>query len=228
MLIVASSMLTACPPKVPTPAQRIDHRLASLEPTAKVFKSDALLSGYGAGQWLQYKAIDENAEPTILTFKLIASDGFNHSLELVEEGYHGAVAIYMEIQYDPGRSLDSLQVRRVLTRHGETTPKESSPEDLLVKESFYRSLASQWFVPWADEAVAGDTTVIAGQFLGCHQGETSLNISGLAFRATTWHHPALPMNAMVKAERSDGTEGTVELIDFGLDGAHSDVLRAVR
>lgn len=228
MLALAGALLGACLPKASTQTELVDARIGGLVTSQNVYKADAFIGEQHAGQWLQYKSTDENAEPSILTYKLIASDGFNHSIELVEEGYNGTHTTYMELRYDPGRSTESLEVKRVLIRHGESTPKESSPEDLVVKELYYRALAGQLFSPWVDAPVVGDTVVGAGTFEGCHKVETVLTVSGLTLRANTWHHPALPMHGMVKAERSDGIEGKVELIDFGLDGAHSDVLRAVK
>jgi hypothetical protein len=228
MLVFACFAFTACPPKTPSQSQTIDAHIAALVPSETIYKADSLANDQHAGQWLQYKSIDEHAEPTILTYKLIASDGFNHSIEVVEQDYHGSFATYMELRYDRGRDLENLEVKRVLTRHGQSAPKESSSEDLAVKESYYRALASQLFAPWAQGTVDGDIVVGAGQFQHCHKIEIALTIVGLSFRANSWHHPALPMNGMVKAERADGTEGTIQLIDFGLDGATSDVLRAVR
>ncbi len=220
--------LTGCPPKTLSQSQIVDTRITELVASNIVYKANTLANVLSAGQWLQYKSIDENSEPSIVTYKLIASDGFNHTIELVEEDYHGSIATYMELRYDPGRDAKSLKVKRVLTRYGQSTPKESSPEDLAIKESYYRALASQLFVPWVEGPMDGDVSVGAGQFQGCHKIETSLSVAGLVFRANSWHHPALPMQGMVKAERTDGTEGVMELVDFGLEGALSDVLRAVR
>lgn len=228
ILISSSFALTACPPKTPSQSQLVDTRIAELIASETVYAADAIPNEQRAGQWLQYKSIDENDEPTILTYKIIASDGFNHSVELVEEDYHGKYVTYMELRYDPGRALKSLDVKRVLTRRGDSLPKESSPEDLSVKEAYHRVLASQLFAPWADGTSGGDIVVGAGQFQGCLQIEISLMIKGLIYRADSWHHPSLPMNGLVKAVRKDGTEGTVELLDFGLDGARSDVLRTVQ
>ncbi len=227
-LTLACLGLAACLPKTPTQIELVDARIQALEVSKNVYKADDLVSEQSAGQWLQYKSVDEHGEPSILTYKLIASDGFHHSIELVEEGYHGTSATYMELRYDPGRSTESLEVRRVLTQRGESSPRESSPEDLATKESYYRALAAQLFTPWVDAPIVGDTVVDAGTFEGCHKLEAVMTVSGLSLRADTWHHPVLPMHGMVKAVRSDGVEGHIELIDFGLDGAHSDVLRAVK
>ncbi len=227
-LILVSVSLAACFPKAQSQSKLVDSRLAKVTPSERIFKADAVMNDQHAGQWLQYKITDENAEPSILTYKLVASDGFHHSIEVVEESYYGKYAIYIEIRYDPGRSSDSLEVRRVLTRHGESIPKESSPEDLSVKKSYYRVFASQLFVHWAKAPKDGDIKVGGGHFRGSHKSYGTLTIGGLSYRAQTWHHPVLPMHGMVKAVRDDGTDGTIELIDFGLDGAQSEVLRAVR
>lgn len=227
-LIFASIVLTACPPKTPSQSQIVDSRIAALTASELIYKADALANNQRAGQWLQYKSVDEYGEPTLLTYKLISSDGFNHSIEVVEEDYHGSFASYIELRYDPGRDVENLEVKRVLTRHGEGAPKESSSEDLAVKKPYYRALASQLFTPWNQGVLDGDIVVGAGQFQGCLKLEMALTIVGLSFRANTWHHPFLPLNGMVRAERTDGTKGTIELVDFGLDGAHSLVLDAVR
>ena len=228
LVSVSCFLLTGCPPKVPSESQAIDAKLGSIHESGKVYPADSILPGYHSGQWLQYKSVDENEEPTILTYKLIASDGFNHSIELTSEGYHGNKSIYLEIQYDPGRSTDSLVVRRVLIQETQGVPKESSPEDLSLKKDVYHALASQFFVSWADSPTGEDITVAAGQFLGCHKMEITLEVDGFAFRAHTWHHPALPMHGLVKAQRSDGIKGSLELLSFGQEGAQSNVLEAVR
>lgn len=224
----ASVSLCACFPRTLSQAQQIDRRLAELAPSDRTFKADAVLNDQHAGQWSQYKYVDENGEPSILTYKLVASDGFLHSLEIVEEDYYGKFATYLETRYDPGRPSQNLEVKRVLTRDGEALPKESSPEDLEVKASYYRALATQLFVHWAAAPKDGDIRVGGGQFRDSQKSEAILTVGGLSFRARTWHHPVLPMHGLVKAERSDGTAGSIELLGFGLDGARSEVLRAVR
>jgi len=228
ILALVGALFFECTPTIITQGQRIDTRLSDFEATGKTYEADAVGTGFQAGQWLQYKSVDEFDTPTIVTYKLISSDGFSHSVELVEEGYDGTTSRYMELQFDPGRAPSSLQVRRVLTKRNDDPPRESSPEDLLIKESYYRALASQLFVSWSDGTADENVSLAIGKFHGCYKRENILLIAGSTFRAQSWHHPAIPLFGMIKAERSDGTQGTMELVDFGFKGARSDVLRTVQ
>lgn len=57
----------------------------------------------------------------------------------------------------------------------------------------------------------------AGAFKGTTKATTTISFLGTSHAATTWLHPAVPLNGMVRSVTKDGE--TIELLDFGLEGA---------
>tara|TARA_R110002096_G_scaffold436085_1_gene667092 strand:+ start:8350 stop:9075 length:726 start_codon:yes stop_codon:yes gene_type:complete len=218
-------LATACSPSInPQLKAGVDGRLAMIQDSSESYAADSLPVGYQAGQWLQYKMLDDKGHPSIMTYKLIAEIDGGFAIETVSESYYATSASYMEIRYAIGAPPSSIQVLRVVSSDNNGTPTEMDSMSLSLMDSMYKKLAGQLFYTQLPGPSGASVSVPAGAFASCSEMDSTLSFGPWTFTSHSWHHPAVPMHGMVKSERTDGKPGSSELIAFGHSGAESEVL----
>ena len=102
--------LAACGPSIdPAAKADIDRRVGALQagtaavPAPTVFEPMPL----AAGQWSQYKMVDDKGQPSFLTYKIVGEEGGAYWLEMVHETYSGRMVQKMLVAFgsrtDPGQ-----------------------------------------------------------------------------------------------------------------------------
>lgn len=218
----------ACSPSInPAMKDSIDTRLSVVQSSPNQYDATTTGAGYVAGSWLKYKTLDEQGHPGIVTYKLLASEGNLHTIETIAETYYNRSNTYLELSYEIGAPIGTLEIRRAITQIDDGAVSESSSMELSIMGSMYRSMAGQLFYR-EQETGTSSAEVIAGQFAGCTEKDSTLRFGPVSYSAHSWHHGAVPMHGMVRSERSDGKPGITELMSFGTTGAQSELLPALR
>lgn len=218
-------LVTACSPSInPQLKAGVDGRLAMVQTSSESYSADSTPAGYQAGQWLQYKTLDEKGHPSIMTYKLIAVLDGGFAIETVSESYYSRDASYMEIRYAIGAPLSSIEVLRVVSSNNNEAPIEMDGMSLSLMDSMYKKLAGQLFYSQVPGPSGASVSVPAGTFGSCSEMDSTLSFGPWTFASHSWHHPAVPMHGMVKSERTDGKPGSSELLAFAQNGAESEIL----
>jgi hypothetical protein len=223
-------LLISCSASIkPALKKSVDAQISELSTSQDRVEAVDSPVGYQPGQWLRYRIVNEKGEPTIATHKFLDSDGDTHVIESVTESYYSKQTVYMEIRYAIGAPLSSLELLRVISSSDvQSTPQEASGFEMSIMGSTYEALAKQLFHQETPAEGDADVSVVAGTFVRTYEKDTELRWGPFSCQAHSWHHSAVPMHGMVKAERSDGTPGTTELIAYGHVGARSEVLAVLR
>ncbi len=223
---VALVLASACSPSVnPALKSSIDGQLGSLVPSTQNYPAGMAPLGYQTGQWLKYKMLDKDGKPSIMTYKVISGEPGNLAVETESETYYNHSITYMEIRYNVAAPIDTLEILRVISSNDGERPKESSPMELSMMKSMYRTMLSQMFFQQQPAPGSSTIAVPAGTFQECGEMDTTISIGPWTFDSHSWHHPAVPMHGMVQSQRTDGEAGGMELIAFGLSGAQSTILQ---
>ncbi len=225
LAIVALLLCAACSPSInPKLKTSVDSKLAMVQNSSETYSAESAPAGYEAGQWLQYKLLDENGRPTLMTYKLLAVLDGGYAVETVSESYYSRDVNYIEFQYTLGAPIDTMKIVRVISSKGDDAPKEMDGMSLSIMDSVYKNLAGQIFMSQTGAPGGASVSVPAGTFASCSEMDTTLSLGPWSIESHTWHHPAVPMHGMVKSERTDGKPGSSELLTFSLTGAQSEIL----
>ena len=228
LCLVAVLGVAACSPSVnPAMKTSVDGQVTSIQISPQVYDGNAPAVGYEAGAWLRYKSVDDKGYPSINTYKLLKSEGNVHTIESVLESYYNKSSSLIELQYEFGAPIGSMQILSAVTQIDNDTPTVSSSMELSMMGSMYRTMIGHLFYREQNAGTAS-TQVPAGQFNGCQEKDSTMQIGPMSYSAHSWHHAAVPMHGMVRSERTDGKPGTTELVSFGLTGARSEILEAMR
>lgn len=221
---MGSLLLYACSPTInPKLRASVDAQLNQAKTSSQVYATDSVPAGFQAGQWVQYKNLDKDGKPSILTYKLLATSGDQHSIETVMESYYFRTVTYMDVRFDVNAPLESLEILRVVSKDEDEPPRQADSFQMSMLGSMYKSVARQVFLRQTPSDGISEVAVPAGVFEDCTQKETVLYLGPLRYKARSWHHPGVPIHGMVKAESVD-SNSTNELIAFGLSGAQSEIV----
>ena len=222
-LALAVMAVGACGPSIdPAAKADIDRRVGLLQagttavPAPTVFEPMPL----AAGQWSQYKMIDDKGQPSFMTYKILAEEGGAFWLETVRETYTGRMMQKMLVAFGDRRDPTQIEIRAIKTKDAKGNVNELPPAMMPLLQSTYRGIVSGMVVHWQGLPQEG-TTVPAGRFDGCFHVRSEAQWGPWKSVADNWAHPAVPLSGSVRVQGVDHPF-SMELVAFGLRGATDD------
>jgi hypothetical protein len=222
-LSLALLALGACGPSVdPAAKADIDRRVAALSaaqtsvPAPSSFEPMPL----AAGQWSQYKMVDDKGRPAFLTYKILGEEGGAFWMEVVHDSYVGRSTQKMLVAFGSRRDPAEIEIRALKTKDPKGRVNELPPPAIALMQSLYRGAVAGLVIHWQglpQEAAS----VPAGRFDGCYRVRSDAQWGPWKSVADSWSHPAVPLSGAVRSQGVD-RPFTMELVAFGLTGATDD------
>jgi hypothetical protein len=215
--------LAACGPSIdPAAKADIDGRMAALQsaggtiPAPPSFEPMPLV----AGQWSQYKMLDDKGQPSFLTYKVLGEEGGAFWIETLNESYFGRTAQKMLIAFGSRSDPSLIEIRAVVTldKHGNINPMPPGMMPLL--QSMFKGVVSALVINWQGMPQES-AEVPAGHFDGCVRARSEAQWGPWKSTADSWRHPAVPLSGLVRSRGIDHPF-TMELVAFGMSGATAD------
>ncbi len=217
-------LLFACGPSIDAAAKAdVDRRVAAFVPSGQGFPAPAALvpKPLAVGQWTQHRLTGEKGEYSLITYKIVGEDSGAYWVEVANENYYGKTVTKILLSVGDRMNPNTMEIRAVKTKdkHGKVTEIDGSMIQLM--KSMWQGSANMLAVAWRglpQEAM----NVVAGNFAACFKARTEPSWGGWHAASTTWMHPWVPINSLVKSAGID-RPSTMELVGFGETGATSEI-----
>ena len=215
--------LAACAPSInPAAKADIDGRMAALQSGGGIIPAPATFEPLPlvAGQWSQYKMIDDKGQPSFLTYKVVGEEGGAFWIETLHESYFGRTAQKMLLAFGSRSDPGQVEIRAVVTqdRNGNINPMP--PEMMPMLQSMFRGAVSALVINW--QGMPQESAAVpAGRFDGCVRARSDAQWGPWKSTADSWRHPAVPLSGLVRSQGIDHPF-TMELVAFGSSGAVAD------
>jgi hypothetical protein len=203
---------TVSPAKASATAVKVDDGIPA--PT----KADPL--PFAVGQWTKHRLTDNQGTTSEITYSIIGEEAGALWIEMFNEGRGRPETVVQFLIAVPDRwKPDTVDIRRVKMKVGGRVQELSGPMMATIRKQ-YGHVVSQMTVPKLDGMPQETVKVQAGKFRGCYKHRVQQELFGIKVDVTSWHHPAVPLNAMVEMKGvSDATH--MELVAYGTSGAKS-------
>jgi hypothetical protein len=219
------ALLAGCGPSInPASKADIDARVAALRPPTTAIAapgpSEFVPMAFAAGQWSQYKMVDEDGKPSFLTYKILGEEAGATRVELVTDAYHGRTVQQMLLFFGSRTDPNQLEIRAAKTKDSNGNVNEIPPTMMPMLQSLYKGVASSLVLQWQglpQEAASAP----AGNFAGCFKTRTDAQFGPWKSVSDTWSHPAVPITGLVRSKGVDKAM-SMELVAYGLTGAKSE------
>ncbi|HVZ74150.1 MAG TPA: hypothetical protein VHJ20_17345 [Polyangia bacterium] len=223
VVALAPALLAACGPSIdPAAKADIDARVAALSAPKQSYTvpSGFQPMPFAPGQWTRHKLVDENGQPSFLTYKLLSEEGDAFWMEAVTESYTGRTMVKMLIAIPNRTDPASIDIRAVSLKDAKGRVTVIDPMILTYVKDTYRSSLSTFVINWQG-LPQEDVVVPAGAFSGCFKARTDASWGPYHSANTSWSHVAVPLSGLVRSQGIDKPT-SMELVDFGLTGAKSE------
>ena len=222
--LLAATAALACSPSIdPAAKADLDRRLGTIPIAEQTYPAPRsfLPMAFAVGQWTQHRMLDEENQPSLLTYKRVGEENGGTWIETVTETYRGRQVMKMLVEQLGGRNPGLMQIRavKIKDRKGEVT--EMDPNVLPVAQALYRNALSTLSLGWEGKPQE-DVQVAAGTFAGCYKVQANASWGPWQGASVSWSHPAVPLSGLVRSRRLD-KRGTLELVNFGEQGAQSEL-----
>ena len=228
-LVLACLLGVACAPSInPRMQQATDALLASTRAGHDLAAPAAYEPmPWEVGQWVLMKVTDGKQQPSIVRISVVAREGEGLWVESVTQDYYRRAIskiLYAKMPRSAAEAAEAMQ--KLVTRTDDQDPVSydftgNDPGARFTK-NLMKSFAQGIVAPAASPEQTEDAQVTAGTFRGCARAMVKVTLGPISKDTTSWFHPAVPVNGSVKGVSADG-EWTVELLDFGLTGARSEL-----
>jgi hypothetical protein len=200
----------------------VDRRIAALQTNPRVLPPPTVAEPMplSAGQWATFKQTDSDGKPSIVTYKILNMQDGAWWYEMAMDTYYGHSAMRMLVAVGDRKDPKTVDVRAIITKDYSGRVQEMPPSMLSMMKSSYGSMVDQLTITW-DQLPQEDAQVAGGTFTGCYKTRSTVAFMGQSSTSDAWFHPAVPVNGMVKSVGVDRPM-TMELIDFGVEGATSE------
>jgi hypothetical protein len=226
-LLLAVALATgtlACGPSIdPAAKADIDRRVALFAPTQNSFPAAPTFAPrpLAVGQWVQTKLVDDKGRPSLMTLKIVGADGGAFWVENVNEAYTGKTVTKMLVFFGDRSNPSTMDIRQVKMKDKDGQVNQFDGPMISLMKSMWKGTLSTLTVSWQG-LPQEDMTVIAGNFAGCFKARSDASFGPFHAAATSWSHPAVPINGLVKSVGIDNPN-TIELVAFGDSGATSEL-----
>jgi len=165
--------------------------------------------------------MDDKGQPSIHTYKIVGESGGAYWFEVVNETYVGRTVTKMLIFFGDRANPATMEIRSVKMKDKDGRISEFDGPMISLMKSMWQGSLSMLTVSWQGLAQE-DAAVVAGTFAGCYKTRTDANFGPFHAAATTWSHPSVPINGLVKSVGVDHPN-SMELIAFSDTGAVSEI-----
>jgi hypothetical protein len=219
-VLVAS--LASCAPAI-DPAMRanVDREIAAA-PHDTTYPAPATHAPapLAVGQWTRLKVVRSDGVPSVATYKVVGQEGDAFWIETVNERYTGRSVLKMLVAFGDRTDPAQIDIRRLIVKQGSHAPQDFPPSMIGLVRGTYASVAQGLVLRW-DGLPQETKRAAAGTFTDAFKASTQVHLYGYSSRATTWSHPAVPIQGLVHSDNEDGAK--VDLLDFGMTGAASEL-----
>lgn len=229
--VVVVSLLTGCFSSVNEKMKKTTDELlaqyASASQRSEPEPSSYVPMEWEAGQWMVYRTIDtKTQQPSVTRLSVLekSDEGIWFESETWSYQSHSiAKTLYARIPRTSEEAVDVI--KKIITRTDDGEPQVmdfTQPNPMMdMMKGMMRQYAQRAISP-EDIRLDGktDVTVAAGTFAATGQYTSTVSYPGGSVTMTSWFHPAVPINGMVKATSADG-QYVMELLDYGTSGARS-------
>ena len=216
-------VLGACGPSIdPAAKADIDGRVAALQSGGSTLPAPLSFEPMplAAGQWVQYKMVDEKGQPSFLTYKVLGQEGGAFWIETLHESYTGRTAQKLLIAFGSRTDPGQIEIRAVVTLDRRGTVNPMPPSMMPLVQSMFKGVVSSLVIYWQG-LPQESATVPAGRFDGCYRARNEAQWGPWSSMTDSWRHPAVPLSGVVRSQGVD-RPFTVELVAFGTTGATPD------
>ena len=222
-VVLCALALAACGPSIePAAKADIDGRMAALQSASGTIAAPPSFEPMPlvAGQWSEYKMIDDKGQPSFLTYKVLGEEGGAFWIETLHESYYGRTAQKMLIAFGSRSDPSQIEIRAVVTldKHGNINPMPPGMMPML--QSMFKGVVSALVINW--QGMPQESAAVpAGRFDGC--SARAARRSGAPGRAppTPGATRRFPLSGVVRSQGID-RPFTMELVAFGMSGATAD------
>ncbi|HLK89931.1 MAG TPA: hypothetical protein VKZ18_08555 [Polyangia bacterium] len=222
-LALCAVSLGACGPSIdPAAKADIDGRLAALQAGGAAIPAPATFEPMplAAGQWTQYRMVDDQGRPSFLTYKVLGEEGGAYWLETLHETYFGRTAQKLLIAFGSRFDPNQMEIRQIITLDRRGNVNAMPPAMMSMLQSMYKGVLAALVINW--QGMPQETaTVPAGRFDGCYRARTEGQWGPWKSVADSWRHPAVPVSGLVRSQGLDHPF-TMDLVAFGMTGATAD------
>jgi hypothetical protein len=221
----AALAAAACGPTVNPAAQAdLDRRLAEIAPNEETYPpSEAYLPmAFMVGQWTEHRITDAQGHASLITLKLVGQENDAYWLEVVTESAQGREAAKILVALTSGRDPAGINVRAIhVKKEGQAQSVEVQPGQMTEVKGRFHAALDLLAMP-VDTNEKDDVRVPGGHFIGCYKVEISRPWGPWQEASTACSHPSVPLSGVVRAAPV-GKGGLLELVDFGVSGAESEL-----
>ena len=167
------------------------------------------------GQWVRYGITWRSGGRSMVRYSIVDREAGGYWVEV--EDRRGPNRRHVRMHVRPRRDQDPEVLALSFKRDGREAPV---PPRLLAS---YQPMLREWMTLLFPQTVQGDpesVEVPAGRFVDAHRGVETITFGDQRGEAMTWRHTSVPVTGLVKLQDATGRH-TMELIDFGLEGARS-------
>jgi hypothetical protein len=163
------------------------------------------------GQWIRQRTLEGGRDGTH-SLKIVAQQSGAFWFEVVTGAADAGTVVQILMDAKDRKDKNTADIRSARVRMPNGLIKELTGPMLEPNKPGYRQLLQSVFGFGEAPEAREDVTVPAGTFRGCYRVERE--------KTKFWIHPAVPLTGIVKSE---GPDTRLELMDFGLDGAVSEL-----
>jgi hypothetical protein len=223
-LVLLSLAGVACGPSIdPAAKADIDRRVSLFAPASSSYPSMPVFAPRPlvVGQWTQLKLVDDKGQPSILTYKIVGTEGDAYWVEVVNESYLGKTVTKMLLFFGDRMNPATMEIRSVKMKDKNGQVSQFDGPMISLMKSMWQGALSTLTVTWQG-LPQEDVSVLAGHFAACYKARTDAAFGPFRSAATSWSHASVPINGLVKSVGIDHPN-TMELVAFGESGATSEI-----
>jgi len=120
-----------------------------------------------------------------------------------------------------GRNPALMEIRAVKIKDRKGNVTEVDPNLLPITQAIYRNALTTLSLGWEGKPQE-DVQAAAGTFARCYKVQADVAWGPWHGARVSWSHPAVPLSGLVRSRRLD-RRGTLELVNFGEEGAQSEL-----
>jgi len=223
LALLPALLLAACGPSIdPAAKADIDRRVAALSAPKQSYVAPTAFvpMPFAPGQWTRHKLVDDNGQPSFMTYKILTQEADALWVEIVTEQYTGRTLTKMLFAIPNRTDPSSIDIRAVMLKDKDGNVTNIDPMVVSMVKDTYRSALSTLAISWQG-LPQEDAQVPAGSFTACFKARTDAAWGPWKSANHSWSHVAVPISGLVRSVGIDKPT-TMELVDFGMSGAVSE------
>lgn len=226
-LFVLCCFLASCGPTI-NPA--LQKKIEYMYQANKSSKSISSISGtftkpmpLAVGQWVMF-GTNNDGKKSISKTSIVGKEGDAWIIETYSLNESEETATQMCVsgidKITKPEDMDNIDILWVKSMDANGRPVKTEGPALSIFKGIYRRMLTNMSFTIEGYKDGGSVTVPAGTFPATAKITAETTFLGSKYVSTSWMHPQVPINAMVKSV-SDDNKMVMELLDYGTSGATS-------